>query len=89
VKVLHDDGLKRPDLVARHDKIWLTFSVGEMPQALVDALQDGARLVAPVGSIAGAGEEQRFVRYTKRGGGLVTEDLGAVRFVPARPLIRG
>jgi hypothetical protein len=34
-------------------------------------------------------EEQRFVRYTKQAGRVVEEDLGAVRFVPARPLIRG
>ncbi|MGZ3455305.1 MAG: protein-L-isoaspartate O-methyltransferase family protein [Polyangiales bacterium] len=85
VKVLHDDGLRRPDLVARHDKIWLTFSVSEPPRALLEALRQSARLVAPVG----VGEEQRFVRYTKSGETIGSEDLGAVRFVPARPLIAG
>jgi protein-L-isoaspartate(D-aspartate) O-methyltransferase len=89
VKVLHDDGLERPDLVARHDKVWLTFSVSQPPRALIDALHEGARLVAPVGIEASFTDEQRFVRYTKQAGRVVEEDLGAVRFVPARPLIRG
>jgi protein-L-isoaspartate(D-aspartate) O-methyltransferase len=84
VTVVHDDGLGRPDLVAKHDRCWLTFSTTSMPAALLQALPDGAVLVAPVGSAA---TDQRFVRYVRRGPDIVEDDLGAVRFVPSRPRI--
>jgi len=84
VRVVHDDGLGRPDLLAAHDRCWLTFSTATVPRALLDALPEGASLVAPVGSAA---TDQRFVRYTRRGRELLTDDLGAVRFVPSRSRI--
>ncbi|GAC1351479.1 MAG: protein-L-isoaspartate O-methyltransferase [Polyangiales bacterium] len=86
VHTLHADGLARPDLVAVHDKCWLTFSVAEVPVALLQALQEGAILVAPVGSDEG---NQVLFKYQRRGHKIEREDLGAVRFVPARSLITG
>ena len=83
VRVVHDDGLQRPDLVAAHDKCWLTFSVDALPEALTAAIPEGGVLVAPVGP----GVDQRFVRVRRRDGRLHVDDLGAVRFVRARPRI--
>ena len=79
VTILHDDGLQRADLLATHDKCWLTFSVDRVPAPLLDALSDGGALVAPVGV-----EDQRLVRYRRIGAALEETDLGAVRFVRAR-----
>lgn len=98
VRVLHADGLARPDLVLAHDKTWLTFSVETPPRALIAALPARGVLVAPVGSSG----DQRLLRYERRDAatstgfeemgsegieGIDVEDLGAVRFVHARPLI--
>jgi protein-L-isoaspartate O-methyltransferase len=48
-RVLHDDGLARADLVAAHDRICVTFAVEQLPQRLLEGLQEGAVLIAPVG----------------------------------------
>jgi protein-L-isoaspartate(D-aspartate) O-methyltransferase len=85
VRVLHDDGLRRADLLATHNKCWLTFGVDAMPDALVQGLREGAILVAPVG----ATHDQRLLRYTRSANDVAIEDLGAVRFVAARQLIAG
>ena len=84
VTVVHDDGLGRPDLLATHGRCWLTFSIAHLPGVLLEALQEGAVLVAPVGSV---GTDQRFLRYVRRGREVLMDDLGAVRFVPSRPRI--
>ena len=86
IRTLHADGLTRPDLVAQHAKCWLTFSVDVVPDALVEAIPDGGVLVAPVGP---EGWDQRLLRYRRKGSLVELDDLGAVRFVKARPLIRG
>ncbi len=83
VRVLHDDGLRRGDLLASHTKCWLTFAVGELPSAFLDQLPPGAVLVAPVGPP----HDQRLLRYIRGADGVAVEDLGAVCFVSARPLI--
>jgi len=64
---------------APFDRVMLTAAPPEIPRALVDQLAEGGILVAPVGE---QGEAQRLVRWTKRGGALEKQDLGAVRFVP-------
>lgn len=83
VAVLHDDGLRRGDLLDTHMKCWLTFSVGELPSSFASHIREGFVVVAPVG----APHDQRLMRYSRRAGELLVEDLGAVRFVAARPLI--
>lgn len=85
VRVLHDDGLRRSDLLATHNKAWLTFAVESLPDGFVEGIPDGGVLVAPVGP----SHDQRLLRYTRRGNEVSVEDLGAVRFVAARPLIGG
>ncbi|MBI2391966.1 MAG: protein-L-isoaspartate O-methyltransferase [Deltaproteobacteria bacterium] len=83
VRVLHDDGLRRADLLATHPKCWLTFAVGELSRAFLDGLVEGGVLVAPVGPP----HDQRLLRHVRRGGVVSADDLGAVRFVAARSLV--
>lgn len=83
VTVLHDDGLARPDLVAAHDRAWLTFSVSEIPRSLLDALPEGASLLAPVGPPPPAA--QRWLHVRRENGALVENELPfPVVFIPAR-----
>ena len=83
VHVRAGDGWAGWPSLAPFDRILVTAAPPTVPQALVDQLADGGILVIPVGS---QGRNQRLVRYTKRGGALTEEDLGAVIFVP---MVRG
>lgn len=85
VRVLHDDGLRRPDLVAVHEKTWLTFSVDEVSGPLLESIPEGGVLLAPVGPP----HDQRFLRWERRASALERRDLGGVRFVQARALVHG
>lgn len=80
VHVVHADGtLGWPD-AAPFDGIQVTAGGPAVPEALVDQLAPGGRLVIPIGARRDA---QRLVRVTRGGDdGLRTEDLGAVAFVP-------
>jgi protein-L-isoaspartate(D-aspartate) O-methyltransferase len=73
------DGAKGWPEQAPFDRIMVTAAAPEVPQILLDSLAEAGILVAPVG------EERRgqvLLRIRRRDGALVTEDLGAVRFVP-------
>jgi protein-L-isoaspartate(D-aspartate) O-methyltransferase len=64
---------------APYDAAYLTCAAPEFPEAVVDQVEAGGKLVAPIGS---GGRSQRLVVATKReDGGLDTRDEGAVRFV--------
>ncbi|MDZ5812132.1 protein-L-isoaspartate O-methyltransferase [Halorubrum sp. AD140] len=59
---------------------------GGIPDAIVDQVRTGGRVVAPVqrkGAL-GLGGRQRLVRLTVREDGVDREDHGGVRFVPMR-----
>jgi protein-L-isoaspartate(D-aspartate) O-methyltransferase len=68
---------------APFDRIVVTAAPDHLPEALVSQLVEGGFLVVPVGPQA---RDQRLERHQKRGGRLVREDLGPVRFVP---MVRG
>ncbi|HJZ86973.1 MAG TPA: methyltransferase domain-containing protein [Polyangia bacterium] len=86
VQVLHADGLARADLAATHDRVWLTFSVAEIPRLLVEALPEGAVLLAPVGPPPPS--PQRLLRFERAGGALVEKEIPIpVWFLAARGLI--
>lgn len=61
------------------DRIVVTAAANEVPLALVDGLAPGGVLVAPVG---GDRRDQKLLRIRRNDDGIVTEDLGLVRFVP-------
>jgi protein-L-isoaspartate(D-aspartate) O-methyltransferase len=85
ITFVHADGLQRPDLVAQHDRCWITFSITEMPAMLLDALPEGGRMLAPIGSPPPS--PQRYVLYTRHDGRVEEHEVATpVFFIPARPL---
>ena len=63
---------------APFDKIIVTCSPEKVPQPLVEQLQEGGRMIIPVGERF----EQMIYRFTKKDGQLVTEPLRPTMFVP-------
>jgi protein-L-isoaspartate(D-aspartate) O-methyltransferase len=80
VQVIHGDGTLGWPEQAPYDAIVVAASGPEVPQALLDQLADGGRLVIPIGPDP---RSQSLVRVRRRPDGtLAREDLGDVRFVP-------
>lgn len=77
VRVHVGDGAEGWPAGAPYDAVIVTCAAREIPQALLDQLADGGRLVAPVGE-----EIQRLVCIRKRDGRVHREDGISVRFVP-------
>jgi protein-L-isoaspartate(D-aspartate) O-methyltransferase len=85
ITFLHADGLQRPDLIAQHDRCWITFSIADMPGALLDALPEGGRLLAPIGPPPPS--PQRYMLYTRLNGRVEEHEVATpVFFIPARAL---
>jgi protein-L-isoaspartate(D-aspartate) O-methyltransferase len=63
---------------APHDAIIVAAASPAVPQPLVEQLQEGGRLVLPVGDLVA----QVLLRVRKQQGKIVTEDLGDCAFVP-------
>ena len=61
------------------DRIMVTAAAPAVPQVLIDSLAEGGILVVPVGEER---RDQQLVRIIRTPEGIVTEDLGPVRFVP-------
>lgn len=79
VDVVEGDGsLGWPD-GAPYNAIVVTAAGPAVPDALLDQLADGGRLIMPVGRWR---DEQRLQRVVRAGDRYRTEDLGGVRFVP-------
>ena len=64
---------------APFDGILVTAAADHLPQALLDQLAEGGRLVMPVGS---APDLQRLILAEKRGGKVHSRPVADVRFVP-------
>jgi protein-L-isoaspartate(D-aspartate) O-methyltransferase len=73
------DGTKGWPEQAPFDRIILTAAAPSLPGHLVDHLGEDGILVAPLGEDR---RDQHLVRLRRRGGGVATEELGPVRFVP-------
>jgi protein-L-isoaspartate(D-aspartate) O-methyltransferase len=83
ISVLVGDGMEGAPAQAPFDRIIVTAAAAEAPQALIDQLAEGGKMVLPVGPRDGA---QYIVKLSKAaGGGLTRENLIAVRFVPLLP----
>ncbi|HEX2802525.1 MAG TPA: protein-L-isoaspartate(D-aspartate) O-methyltransferase [Sphingomicrobium sp.] len=80
VEIVEGDGTRGWTAEAPFDAILAAASGSHVPPAWVEQLADGGRIVMPVGE---PGWVQKLVKVTKGPAGkLITEDLGAVRFVP-------
>lgn len=82
VEVMLGDGLSLSSNLGAFDRIIVTAAVEAVPQSLIDRLDDGGILVAPVGPHHGV---QTLVRLRKAGEAVERRDLVDVRFVPALP----
>jgi protein-L-isoaspartate(D-aspartate) O-methyltransferase len=77
VHVLAGDGYKGWPEHAPFDAVIVTCAPADIPQALVDQLREGGRMILPLGRYS-----QRLVILRKRKGRVVQENDLAVRFVP-------
>ena len=73
------DGYKGMPSFSPFQKILVTCGAPDVPQALLDQLEENGVLVIPIGE----GEEQVMKRYTKLINGEIKEEIfGVFRFVP-------
>jgi protein-L-isoaspartate(D-aspartate) O-methyltransferase len=80
VRIVEGDGTRGWEADSPYDAILAAASGSHVPPAWVEQLADGGRIVMPVGEPSFV---QKLVKVTKGPvGNLITEDLGAVRFVP-------
>ena len=80
VAMKHGDGWKGWQSKAPFDAIIVTAAPNAVPQALLDQLKDGGRLVIPVG------EQTQILKIITRSGDSFTEQqVEAVKFVPLVP----
>jgi protein-L-isoaspartate(D-aspartate) O-methyltransferase len=82
IEVIAGDGLVGAPDKAPFDRILVTAAAEEIPQALVEQLGEGGRMVLPLGPHH---DGQVIVTLTKTKQGLEREDLIRVRFVPLLP----
>ena len=82
VEVRLGDGYDVPDSLGTFDRIIVTAAMEEIPQALLERLEPGGILIAPVGPQDGS---QMLVRVAREVGCFARQELLAVRFVPALP----
>ena len=72
------DGWEGWPALAPYNGIIVPAAAREVPQALLDQLAPGGRLVIPVG----VDEEQKLLLIVRQDDGFVRHELNAVRFVP-------
>jgi len=82
VEVIVGDGLAGAPARAPFDRIMVTAAAEDVPQTLLDQLEEDGIMVVPIGPHAGA---QDIVKLTKTRSGLEREELLPVRFVPLLP----
>ncbi len=77
VSTKHGDGWQGWSAKAPFDAIIVTAAAQEIPQALLEQLNDGGRLVIPVG-----GDDQQLLKIIRQGDTWITDVVEMVRFVP-------
>ena len=78
VTIIEGDGTLGAPGKAPFDAIIITAATPEIPEPLLDQLNNGGRLVAPVGGR----EIQELTKVVRQGNSLVRSYFGGVRFVP-------
>ena len=79
VSVRQGDGSEGWPAAAPYDAAYLTCAPSSVPEAVVEQVRTGGRIVAPVGDT-----RQKLVRLTPTASGVDRETFGRVRFVPMR-----
>jgi len=82
VEVMFGDGFDIPPGAGQFDRIIVTAAMEQIPQNLIERLDPGGMLIAPVGSHHGT---QTLIRLVKTDAGIERKELVDVRFVPALP----
>ncbi|MBR0721003.1 protein-L-isoaspartate(D-aspartate) O-methyltransferase [Bradyrhizobium manausense] len=82
VEVMLGDGLNLPPNIGPFDRIIVTAAVEKIPENLVERLEVGGILIAPVGPHQGV---QTLTRLSRTEAGIERKELVEVRFVPALP----
>ncbi|KIZ38854.1 MULTISPECIES: protein-L-isoaspartate(D-aspartate) O-methyltransferase [Rhodopseudomonas] len=82
VEVLLGDGFDVPAGAGQFDRIIVTAAMREIPEALLNLLEPGGILIAPVGP---PHQAQTLIRVNRTEAGFVRKPLVDVRFVPALP----
>jgi protein-L-isoaspartate(D-aspartate) O-methyltransferase len=83
VEVLLGDGLDTSNIPGgQFDRIIVTAAMEQIPEALLQRLEPGGILIAPVGPHHGT---QTLIRVTRTDAGFERKELVDVRFVPALP----
>jgi protein-L-isoaspartate(D-aspartate) O-methyltransferase len=82
VDVILGDGYDIPENLGTFDRIMVTAAMETIPEALLERLDSGGILLAPVGPYHGV---QTLVRVSRTETGFERKDLVDVRFVPALP----
>ena len=82
VEVMFGDGFDVPPGAGQFDRIIVTAAMEQIPQSLIERLEPGGILIAPVGPHHGT---QTLVRLTRTDTGIERKELVDVRFVPALP----
>ena len=80
--VMLGDGFDIPASAGTFDRIIVTAAMEQIPEALIERLEPGGILIAPVGPHRGT---QTLVRLTRTEAGFDRRELVDVRFVPALP----
>jgi protein-L-isoaspartate(D-aspartate) O-methyltransferase len=82
VEVMLGDGFDIPAGAGSFDRIIVTAAMEQIPEALLERLEPGGILIAPVGPHHGT---QTLTRVTRTDTGFDRRELVEVRFVPALP----
>ena len=82
VEVILGDGYDVPENLGSFDRIIVTAAMESVPEKLLERLEPGGILIAPVGPHHGI---QTLVRVVKNEAGFDRKELVDVRFVPALP----
>jgi len=82
VEVMLGDGLNLPATIGPFDRIIVTAALEQIPENLIERLDIGGILIAPVGPLQGV---QTLIRLKRSESGMERKELVDVRFVPALP----